>query len=323
MRKKFARCLLVFGLLTATLPAANAQMSAIEPEGFSIGMNFGMTDLWGDVGTQSIIDHYTNDQYTSRVSFTGGMYGRYCIHPAAVVRFGINYGVYYATDKWNEDLAFGTMFVEDDAYQRYFRNQTVKTNIWEGNLMLEVNLFRFALSSNANLAWRKFTPYFLLGVCYFHYSARGLVTDPTGSYVNTWVDLYDLNIEGDGWFGTNNRSEREKPWGVQVPLGAGMKWDIGKRFGIGIEYLYRMTFKDQIDGVSGKYVDPSIFDANLSAQQAAQAKAVHDRSSLINPLIKHNKDELRGNSSVNDGYSSLAITMYFKLNRKTIPWWVP
>ncbi|MBL7719994.1 MAG: hypothetical protein JNL72_14250 [Flavipsychrobacter sp.] len=321
MRKNFARYLMVFGLLTATIPAAKAQFSFIEPEGFSIGMNFGTTDLWGDVGTQSFIDHYTNGNYTDKVCFTGGMFGRYTIHPAAVLRFGINYGSYYATDAWNKDLAFGAKFVEDDSYQRYLRNQTVLTNIWEGNLMLEINLFRFSLSSNSNLAWRKFTPYFLLGVGYFHYNAKNLLVDPTGSYASKWVSIYDLNLEGDGWFGTNNRSERESRAGVQFPLGFGLKWDIGKRLNLGIEYLYRYTMKDQIDGVSGKYIDPSLFDKNLSAQQAAQARAMYDRSYLINPVISHSKDELRGNSSVNDGYSSVAISLYFKLKRKRIPWW--
>jgi opacity protein-like surface antigen len=323
MRKKLIRCLLVFGLLTATIPAANAQFSYIEPEGFAIGMNFGMTDLWGDVGTQSVIDHYTNDQYTNNINFTGGMFGRYTIHPAACVRFGVNYGVYYATDKWNEDLAFGAQFVEDDAFQRYLRNQTVKTNIWEGNVMLEVNLFRFGMGEYSNLAWRKFTPYFLVGLGYFHYNARGLIQDPTGYYANIWTDLYPLNLEGDGWFGTNNQAERESRWGMQVPLGIGMKWDLGKRFNLGIEYLYRYTFKDQIDGVSGEYIDPALFDQNLSPQQASQARALHDRSHLINPLISHAPGEFRGNPSVKDAYSSIAITMYFKLKRKTIPWWMP
>jgi opacity protein-like surface antigen len=321
MRKKFARLLLAFGLLTATIPAARAQFSHIDPEGFGIGINFGMTDLWGDVGTKSPLDHYTNKKYTDEIRFSGGMYGRYLIHPALAVRFGINYGSYYATDEWNKDLAYKAIFVEDDAYQRYFRNQTVQADIWEGNLLLEINLFRF--STSTNMAWRKFTPYFLLGAGYFNYNTKGLLVDPTGGYVDKWINIYDLNLEGDGWFGTNNRPEREKRGGWQVPLGLGMKWDIGKRLSLGLEYLYRYTFRDQIDGVSGKYVDPTIFDKNLSAQQAAQAKALYDRSYLVDPLVKHGKDELRGNSTVNDGYSSIQLSFYFKLNKKTIPWWMP
>ncbi len=318
MRKNFARCLLVFGLLTASLPASHAQKSYIEPEGFSIGMNFGMTDLWGDVGTQSILDHYSNGGYFDQPCFTGGMFGRYAIHPALGVRFGVNWGTYYAADNWNKDLAYEAKFIEEDAFQRYLRNQIVKTDIFETNLMLEINLFRFKFQG---MAWRSFTPYILAGVGYFHYTAKNKLIDPTGNYPSKWVNIYDLNLEGDGWFGTNNRETRESRWGAQVPLGFGLKWDIGKRFNIGVEYLYRMTFKDQIDGVSGNYIDPALFDKNLSSQQAEQAKAMYDKSYLINPVIKHGEGEIRGNSKVNDAYSSFAISLYWKLNKKRKPWW--
>ncbi len=321
MRKNFARCLMALGLFTASIPASHAQFSYIEPEGFSIGMNFGMTDLWGDVGTKSILDHYSNGNYFDQPSFTGGMYGRYTIHPAAVVRFGINYGVLYADDGWNKDLAYKAKFIEDDAFQRYLRNQTVKTNVWEGNLMLELNLFRFNLQNNKRLAWKHISPYLLMGVGYFHYNAKNYLEDPTGTYVSKWVSIYDLNLEGDGWFGTNNREDRESRWGMQIPLGVGVKWDIGKRLNIGVEYLYRYTFKDQIDGVSGKYIDPSLFGKNLSAEQAIQANALYDKSSYINPVIKHPEGEMRGNPEVNDGYSSFAISVYWKLKKKRRPWW--
>lgn len=318
MRKNFARCLLVFGLLTAIIPASHAQKSFIEPEGFSIGMNFGMTDLWGDVGTKSILDHYTNKGYFDQPCFTGGMYTRYTIHPALAVRWGINWGTVYAADNWNKDLAYEAKFIEEDAFQRYLRNQTVKTDIFETNLMLEVNLFRFRYRG---LGWKAFTPYILAGVGYFHYNAKNKLIDPTGSYPDKWVSIYDLNLEGDGWAGTNNRESRESRWGVQIPAGIGLKWDIGKRFNMGVEYVYRMTFKDQIDGVSGEYIDPSLFDKNLSAQQAAQARAMYDKSYLINPVIQHGKGEIRGNSKVNDSYSSFAITLYWKLKKKRKPWW--
>ena len=321
MRKTFVRCLLAFGLLTAVIPASHAQKSYIEPEGFSIGFNFGMTDLWGDVGTKSILDHYTNEGYFDQPCFMGGLYGRYTIHPAAVVRFGLNYGVAYASDDWNKDLAYEAKFIEEDAFQRYLRNQTTKTDLFEGNVMLEINLFRFNAGTFGSLAWKRFTPYALLGVGYFNYNTKNKLVDPTGGYADKWVSTYDLNLEGDGWFGTTNNDKRESRWGMQVPLGFGVKWDIGKRLNIGVEYLYRYTFKDQIDGVSGNYIDPSLFDKNLSAQQAAQAKAMYDRSYLINPVIQHAPGEKRGNPEVNDGYSTFGISLYWKLNKKRKPWW--
>src|SRR4051812_9373497 len=108
MQARFIRNLLVLCISMAAAATSNAQHASriyIEPTGWSIGVNAGLSDMWGDVGTKSPIDHYTNSKYFDKVAFMGGMFGRYTVHPCFALRGSINIGSLYATDKWNYDLA--------------------------------------------------------------------------------------------------------------------------------------------------------------------------------------------------------------------------
>src|SRR5690606_35465680 len=108
MRKNTRRGLLALAISATTL-SAYAQPAIprkyIEHPGFSLGMQFGMTDLWGDVGTQNLVDHYTNGKYLDKPCFMGGILGRFTAHPMLAFRLSLSYGTLFATDEWNEDKA--------------------------------------------------------------------------------------------------------------------------------------------------------------------------------------------------------------------------
>ncbi len=53
-------------------------------------------------------------------------------------------------------------------------------------------------------------------------------------------------------------SYAENPYIIGVPFGLGYKQNIGKRFGIGVEWGYRKTFSDYIDNLSGERLYPAI-----------------------------------------------------------------
>ncbi|MBS1645396.1 MAG: hypothetical protein JST36_10195, partial [Bacteroidetes bacterium] len=134
MRIPFLRSILSTGCFVAVALTANAQQKwkryrapeFVERPGWSLGVTFGMSDLWGDVGTKSPLNHYTNDKYWDRPHFMGGIFARYALHPGLVFRTGINYGTLYANDNWNYTAAKKASTLEDDAYQRYARNLDVR-----------------------------------------------------------------------------------------------------------------------------------------------------------------------------------------------------
>lgn len=324
MRNTFIRSILTLGISCAALTSANAQLGHskeyVEPPGWSIGTSIGLTDLWSDVGTKSIIDHYSNSKYWQKPHFMGGLYVRYSASPGFALRLSGSYGSLYATDSWNETKANKATTIEDDAYQRYTRNQSIKTNIWETSLLMELTPRRFNYESLA--ARKRFQPYILLGISYFHFKPTTKFTDKNGKDYG-YVNLYDYNLEGAGLPSElySDAPAKYNLWQLAVPAGIGVRWDIGRRLAFGVEWLYRITFTDYLDNVSGKYVDPSLYNTYLTPQEAEFAASLQDRSWEIDPNIRHSAGENRGNASNKDSYSSFGFTLIFKVPSKKTPWW--
>lgn len=315
MQARFLRSLLVLCMGMAVIPTVFAQNAAriyIEPNGWAIGMNAGMSDLFGDVGTQSFTTHYTNSNYTKRMAAMGGFFARYTIHPALGITMGLNYGSLYATDKWNYDLALAAPDQGADGYQRYARAQNARDFIFEGSFMFEVTPLRS--NPEGRLAHRRGQPYLGVGVAYFHYEPYSTV-----NYGQTFVKTHDLSIEGQD-FG-DGFPKKESLWQLAVPMAIGYRWDLGKHLNLGIEYKYRLTFTDYLDGVSGKYISKKDFYAHLPPKEAQIAYEISDKSyfaGLSQPNVKGN---MRGNPENNDSYSTFSITFYYKLLTRTSEWW--
>lgn len=325
MRKTFIRSIIAAGLLFTTAATTNAQIGIsseyVEPRGWSMGTSIGLLDLWGDVGTKSILDHYDNSEYTKKPCFMGGLFFRYSAHPSFAFRIGGYYGTLYATDMWNKSKAQTAANIEDDSYQRYLRNQSIRANTWEGSFLFEIAPLRFNPESRS--AMRRFQPLLLLGVAGMHFKPQAEYIDR--NYVNRgYVDLYDLNVEGTGLSSGIYKGAPPKYslWQIVVPAGLGVRWDIGKRLSLGVEWLYRYTFTDYLDNVSGDYVDPAMYSKYLTPEKAALAKEMQDKTWLINKhLPSHSAGEKRGNSSNNDSYSTFGLTLIFKIPGKKVPWW--
>lgn len=319
MRKKLLRSLLIIGF-SATTVAAVAQPAIprkyVEHPGWAIGITFGVSDLWGDVGTQGIIDHYANERYYQKPHFMGGLMMRYTAHPVLGIRFNVNYGTLYATDEWNVTAAKKATSIEDDAYQRYLRNQDVRANVWEGAIMFELLPMRF--NPESKIAQKAMQPYLMAGVGGFHFRPQTSLIHPvTGR--KEWVWIKDLWLEGEGVEGTPGLIS--SLWQVCVPVGAGIRWDIGDNMGLGFEYMYRFTTTDRLDGVSTVYLTPDFYDRYRSPEEAEIAKQVYDKSWAVEPTVTNEPYSPRGNPEVLDGYSTFSITFIYKFTSNKTPWW--
>lgn len=319
MRKSLTRGLLVIGICASTLTAV-AQPAIprkyVEHPGVSVGMNFGLSDLWGDVGTQTPIDHYANERYWHKPHFMGGVFMRFVKHPSFAIRTNINFGTLYANDDWNLNKAKSAKSVEDDAFQRYLRNQDARANVWEGSLTVEILPLRF--NSESKGANRNMQPYIALGIGGFHFRPQTSIIDGvTGA--KKWVYTKELRLEGEGV--PNSGAVATSLWQMCVPLGLGLRWDVGKDMNIGIEYLYRMTSTDRLDNVSSAYLTPAYYDRYLSAEDAAIAKQVYDKSWAVEPSAVNAAGAPRGNKDVLDGYSTISIQVIYRLETNKTPWW--
>jgi Domain of unknown function (DUF6089) len=297
---------------TRTSNAQDAFREYVNQDGWSIGMHVGLADLWGDIGTKSMVTHYTNNKYFDKVAVIGGLFGRYSIHPCLAVRLQLGYGTLYATDKWNSAAANTVSLQGDDAYQRYARAQNVKDYIFEGTVLFELNFMRF--NPESHNAAKRGQPFLALGFTYFHFTPYSTVGNSSA-----WVAIHDLNLEGQGW--GNGYPKQYKLWQPAIPIAFGYKWDLGQHINFGIEYMYRYTFTDYLDGVSGKYVDPAEYQKHMSASDAVTAQQVADKGYYLGLAPKNTAGNLRGNASNKDAYSTITFTLAYKINTNTRRWW--
>lgn len=324
MRKTIVRGLLSI-CLSAGAFSAFAQPAIpreyIEFPGYSVGFNFGLADLWGDVGTKSVIDHYTNGKYFDNPTFMGGVFARVTAHPSFATRIGVNYGTLYANDNWNEDKAKKAKNIDDDYYQRYLRNQDARANVWEGSLIFEIIPLR--MNSESRSAAKRMQPYLALGVAGFAYKPQTSLIDRV-TYKKTWVNTKDLHLEGEDFEfskATPHHSKKSRSTVLAIPLGLGLRWDLSENIAFGVEYLFRYTTTDRLDNVSSEYATPEYFDAHLSPEKAAIAKEVYDKSWAIEPSVTHDAWSKRGNKEVKDSYSTISFMLIYKLKTNKMPWW--
>ena len=292
--------------------AQNASRIYVEPNGWSIGTDVGMSDLWGDIGTKSFITHYTNSKYFDKVVFMGGLFARYSVHPCFDIRFMVNFGTLYATDKWNYDAAKNATSQGSDAYQRYARAQNVKDYVFEGSVIFEFSPMRINPESRG--AARRGQPYLALGISYFHFTPYSTV----GS-TDTWVKIHSLDLEGQGW--GNSYPAQYSLWQPAIPMGIGYHWDIGQHLNLGVEYMYRYTLTDYLDGVSGKYVGAEAYAKHLSPHDAAVAAAVADKGYYLNLEPPNVAGNMRGNTSNKDAYSTITVTVSYHVPSRARRWW--
>ena len=321
MQRINKKLIVLFSLFIISSSVVHAQIEDYysEAPGFSLGTTIGLSDLWGDIGTASPLDHYMNANYRKNPKFMGGLLFRYTFVPAFSLRFGVNYGTLYASDNFNEDAAKKATSLEEDAAQRYYRNLNVRTNIWEGNIMFEFAPFR--MNTESNRSRKRMQPYVTGGIAVFHYNPQGLYIN-RATRREQWVDLIDLHTEGVG-LSASGATNTPLPnlWQMAIPMGLGVRWDLNHKVSLGVEYIYRKTMTDLLDDVSDKYVNPQVFAASLSPEKAAIAADIYDKSWVLIPNYQHNAGDLRGNSANKDGYSTFSITFIYRLSSKWDQWW--
>lgn len=140
----------------------------------------------------------------------------------------------------------------------------------------------------------------------------GLYFNPTGSHPGTtkYTPLYDIGTEGQTV--QNSGVEKYSRITYGFALGGGIKYALGTRLNIGVEYMFRKTFSDYVDDVSGVYYDNNkIITANNGNQEAGL---------LADPSIKTvdnatwtDPGERRGGGNQDDWYQTIMITVGYKL----------
>jgi hypothetical protein len=125
------------------------------------------------------------------------------------------------------------------------RGLNFRTQIREATLTLEYNFLRF---SGKNY---RITPYLFAGAGVYQFN-------PQGRLDNQWIDLQPLGTEGQGLINPDYDPELYELTQMNIPFGGGMKFLLGQRLTLGVEFGWRYLFTDYLDDISNgtvNYVD--------------------------------------------------------------------
>ena len=174
---------------------------------------------------------------------------------------------------------------------KYSNHPSIKTNIYELNVLTELNFFKMV---NINIT--QFYPYGFVGF-------GAIFFNPKGKYENEYVNLQPLGTEGQGMKGKVGHYSRLSP---VIPFGVGLMVNLNKDLNIGFEYGFRRTFTDYLDD-TGKsrinYLDLLYFNGPMAARMSNPSVDPADPQGIIYS---------RG-GKYSDWYNLAKITIAFKI----------
>ena len=189
-------------------------------------------------------------------------------------------------------LSYGHIKADDSQSEDPFcknRNLNFKSSIFEGTGQFEFNFFPYQTANPSTIA----TPYLSAGLSVFRFN-------PKAYYNGSYVALQPLGTEGQGT-SANPDKGLYKRTGVAFVFGGGVKWKIGRRWGVTLESVVRKTYTDYLDDVSGVYADPNA----IRVEYGKTAYYLSDRSIIKNP--KGNIGRQRGDNTNRDWYTFTGI----------------
>jgi hypothetical protein len=196
-----------------------------------------------------------------------GVFFRYAKSYRYAFRVGFNYGQISGSDSDSK---------EPDQLER---NLNFKSQIYELNGTAEFNFVDYRIGHDRH----KFTMFVFAGFAGFYFNSKASIN---GSY----LPLRENLTEGKTY----------PKFQISIPFGVGLKWNIGEKCGLGIEWGPRRTFTDNLDDIKGSY--PSTL--------VAEGGPTLTNQSLNNSATP---GDMRGNPSTRDWYFYYGVTLNIKL----------
>lgn len=270
---------------------------------FEVGVSLGgmncLTDLGGRKGVGK---KFLKDVTLKTTQACGGVYFNGIYQNAVALRVEGTYGTVTAYDSILKKDGPST-------YGRYERNLSFRSTIFELMIAGEFHPLIIFGSFDAEKTPSRASPYLLAGIGYFGFN-------PEARLNKTWVNLRPLHLEGQG-FGEYPDRPNYKIRQVNIPLGAGIKYELSSILNLRFEFVYRILNTDYLDDVSlSQYIDKDVFYNHLSGAKLSNALLLYDRRNELNPGVHPN--EQRGNPSKNDAYYSLNLKLGIMVGRERI-----
>jgi hypothetical protein len=255
-----------------------------------------LTDMGGHKG---IGKTFLKDLNMGKTHASGGVFFDLAYKNAVALRLEGTFGKISG----NDNVLAG---ITDIAKERYNRNLNFRSYITDINLMLEIHPKYIFIDWPAREDRPSRTsPYIIGGIGYFSFNPQ---TKLIGS--NAYIDLQPLKTEGQGFPETGIKDYKLNQ--LNIPMGAGFKYELSPLINLRAEVIYRKTFTDYIDDLSTKYADPAWFDTYLTPQKATLAKQLYDRQIEY----RTSPGGKRGTMKNNDGFFTANLKISVIIGRE-------
>ncbi len=181
------------------------------------------------------------------------------------------------------------------------RNLDFRSYIIEAGPIMELNFIEYEMGTRTNFGnknRKSGTAYIFAGVNYFRMR-------PEGTLDNIMVELQPLGTEGQE--SSQNSDKRYNLNQISIPVGLGIKFNLGPRIACSFEYGLRKTFTDYLDDVSGTYVDP----VTLALENGPIAAQMANKNADAIVL----DGQQRGNPGTKDWYVFAGAILSYRLNK--------
>jgi hypothetical protein len=245
-----------------------------------VGLFVGGAFYNGDLNPYKMVDF-------DSPGFSAGFLYRFNFDRRNSLRLAANYGFIYADDATNTDNEF-----------QYQRGLNFQTNIYEVSTIYEFNFFPYEMGNKS----LPISPYIFGGLGGFYFN-------PQANYNNENYKLRNLNTEGQGV-----KTNSSKPYSrvqINIPFGAGVKVNLGKKMGFQIEWGLRKLFTDYLDDVSTTYPSYKFIKTEVGEDAANLSGSVDYNKPK---KITGNVGRMRGNSKNKDWYSFIGISFTYKIS---------
>jgi opacity protein-like surface antigen len=270
--------------------------------GGSIGAMNCLTDLGGNKGVGK---KFVKDLNLGKTQIAGSVSLTAMYNYMLALRLEATFGSVAADDKVLKKIAPSTS-------GRYERNLSFKSKITDFMLGLEIHPLYIINQYNQDEEKEPplFSPYLLAGVGFFSFK-------PQAKLAGKWVDLQPLSTEGQGFIEYPDR----KPYKLNqldIPMGLGVKYDIGSTLSLRAEFVYRKLNTDYLDDVSSTYyADPTLYANYFTGAKLTNALLLNNRQQELNPGHVSITDE-RGNPKNKDAFFTFNVKIGYTFGRQKI-----
>ncbi|HHJ51387.1 MAG TPA: hypothetical protein ENJ88_10870 [Phaeodactylibacter sp.] len=226
--KQFPSKLLLLPLIALWIPFF---MPSVQAQELQFGVSAGLAHYQGDLSPDPL-----SNPIAAVLEFgpSLGVFGRWPQSGHFNLRIGLQYGRVTGSDATSKDPG------------RTGRNLSFQSDIFELSAIEEINLRKFG-----GRFGHKFTPYGFIGIAGFYFNPKAL-------YQGQLYALQPLGTEGQGMPGFPERYALTQ---LAIPLGGGLKFQVGQSGVLALEIGGRKLFTDYLDDVGGSYVDLNVLAA--------------------------------------------------------------